>query len=317
VFDGSTHRALAHGGGPFDSGTEALPLGWRIREAMDAGGDTHLLEHAWDRWRPATCMPDRCFCEPVRDGVIRQPVNTWSNLAFVLVGLMVIGVGSRDLVRSSGRAGGASNPIRTQPVSPMVYGVAAISIGLCSMLYHSSMAFAGQAIDVLSMYLMTGFMVLYNVSRLRRMDDRVFLACYVVMNVSLGYASIQWPILRRYIFVALMVAALVSEAVVCWRRRPKANVAFLYGALVSLVGACTMWILDVTRIVCAPDSWFQGHAMWHVLMAAVIGFIYLYYCSDVGGLGVGVRGGECESMGVRECGSGMVVYTEEGVKCRA
>ena len=24
----------------------------------------------WEAWRPATCMPDSCFCEAVREGVI-------------------------------------------------------------------------------------------------------------------------------------------------------------------------------------------------------------------------------------------------------
>ena len=58
------------------------------------------------------------------------------------------------------------------------------------------------------------------------------------------------------------------------------NEAFLVAAIASLVMACSAWILDVTRVVCAPDSWLQGHAMWHVLMAAVIGWMYLYYRSE-------------------------------------
>ena len=58
------------------------------------------------------------------------------------------------------------------------------------------------------------------------------------------------------------------------------NEAFLVAAIASLVMACSAWILDVSRVVCAPDSWLQGHAMWHVLMAAVIGWMYLYYRSE-------------------------------------
>src|SRR5512137_1935975 len=43
----------------------------------------------WGDWRPATCLPDACFCEAIGAGTIRQPVNTWSNLAFVWVGAFI------------------------------------------------------------------------------------------------------------------------------------------------------------------------------------------------------------------------------------
>ena len=44
----------------------------------------------WDSWRPATCLPDDCFCEALGEGLIRQPANTWSSFAFVAVALWVL-----------------------------------------------------------------------------------------------------------------------------------------------------------------------------------------------------------------------------------
>ena len=58
------------------------------------------------------------------------------------------------------------------------------------------------------------------------------------------------------------------------------NLSFFYAALVTLVAACACWIVDITGTVCLPNSWFQAHAMWHVLIAATIGFVYLYYRSE-------------------------------------
>ncbi len=280
---GSTPEALDHAATAADArlggGAAVAPRTAGGRGGADPAA-ARLLDYSWDGWRPATCMPEHCFCEPIHAGAIRQPVNTWSNLGFVFVGLLAIAIARHDLPRAA--RWGTSNLIRTRLVYPAVYGTAAVLIGIGSMFYHSSLAFAGQVVDVISMYLMTTFMVIYNVSRMRRLSDRTFLASYLVANVALGYVSIAWPVLRRYIFVVLMVAALASEWAVRRTRRPKVNAAFLYGALASLVGACTMWILDVTRVLCSPGSWFQGHAVWHVLMAAVIGFIYLYYRSEAG-----------------------------------
>jgi len=255
-----------------------LPPG-QVRGGMISLG-SRLLDTSWKGWRPATCMPDRCFCERIRPGTIRQPVNTWSNLAFVLTGLFVIAMAGRDLARAS--RSGTSNPMRTRPVYPAVYGIATILIGIGSMFYHMSLAFAGQVLDVLSMYLLTSFMLLYNLSRMRRMRSGTFVVCYLLLNVAVGYGSIRLPVLRRYLFLALLLAVGVSKVVVRRKRRPRMTMAFLVAGLVSLVMACAIWILDITRVVCAPGSWFQGHAMWHVLMAALIGFIYLYYRSEDG-----------------------------------
>jgi hypothetical protein len=123
-------------------------------------------------------------------------------------------------------------------------------------------------------------MILYNLSRLRRMSGGAFVASYLVANVVLGAMSMQWPFLRRYIFVALALAVLVSELFVRRRCRPRMNVRYFVAALVSLALAAASWILDITRIICSPDSWFQGHAMWHVMMAAVCAFVFLYYRSE-------------------------------------
>jgi type IV secretory pathway VirB2 component (pilin) len=170
--------------------------------------------------------------------------------------------------------------MRRKFVYPAVYGVVTVLIGIGSTFYHMSLAFAGQVVDIISIYLLTSFMLLYNLSRTRRMGNGAFVGYYLLSNVLLGFISIRVPVLRRYIFLALLVAVLVSEVVIRRKRRPRMNVAFMVVALVSLVLGCTAWILDVTRVVCSPESWLQGHAMWHVLMAAVIGFMYLYYRSE-------------------------------------
>jgi len=276
---------------------------------------SRLLDYSWAGWRPATCMPDRCFCEPVRSGAIRQPVNTWSNLAFILTGLGVIGMGIHDLSQAS--RSGTFNPMRHKFVYPAVYGIVTILIGMGSIFYHMSLAFAGQVVDVLSMYLLTSFMLLYNLSRTRRMGNGAFVGLYLLLNVLLGYISIRVPVLRRYIFVVLLVAVLTSELIVRRKRRPRMNEAFLVAAIASLVMACSAWILDVSRVVCAPDSLLQGHAMWHVFMAAVIGWMYLYYrseldisniCSYNMGGGNSGRAGETQAAGaadlLRACGGG-------------
>ena len=39
-----------------------------------------FIEGNWNSWEQATCMPDHCFCEKPRDHLLRQPINTWTNM---------------------------------------------------------------------------------------------------------------------------------------------------------------------------------------------------------------------------------------------
>jgi hypothetical protein len=237
-----------------------------------------VLIQPWRGLPPATCMPDHCFCERVRSGVICQPVNTWSNLGFVCAGLVALATAVHDFTLAPSKA--RANLMVAHWVYPVTYGVAAILIGLGSMIYHSSLAFFGQVFDVLAMYLLTSFMVMYNLSRLRRVRAGVFFGVYLLANVALGYASIRWPVSRRYIFVLLLLSVLASEVFVRRGCRSRGDGAYFTAALASLALACTAWVLDITRAVCAPDGWLQAHALWHVFMAAAIGCVYFYYRSE-------------------------------------
>ncbi len=268
---------VAHAG---VSAAESHPLGGAT--ALSTVASSSLVSSfSWAGWRPATCMPDACFCERVRDGAIRQPINTWSNLAFFLSGLAVVVTGGLD--RLVGSRSDRLNPMRTHFVYPAVLGAATALIGFGSVIYHSSMTFIGQSMDVISIYLLLGFMLVYNLSRARSrgMGSGVFVALYLLLNAGLAVMAVKWPVSRRYIFVALILAILATEFVIRRTRRPAMSQPLFYAALGSLALACIAWVLDVTRVICWPDSWFQAHAMWHVLTAAAAGFVYLYFRSEI------------------------------------
>jgi hypothetical protein len=55
-----------------------------------------------------------------------------------------------------------------------------------------------------------------------------------------------------------------------------------------LVAAGLAWAVDLVAVAglagvgCAPAGWLQGHALWHILMAALIGLVYFYFRSEEG-----------------------------------
>jgi hypothetical protein len=200
------------------------------------------LAPSWDGFQPASCLP-HCFCEAVRAGAIKQPANTWSNLGFVFVGGLVVGAG-RD----------------------RAFGWAIVFLGPASMALHATLTLGGQWIDVVSMYLVPTLLVARNV--------RAPLWAYVVVNGALGGVMWVWPGTRRWLFVGLLVVLVASELKV---PRPRRLLALAAAAFAS---AATAWALDMTGTVCAPESWLQGHALWHLGCAAAVGLLYAHSVTE-------------------------------------
>jgi len=66
------------------------------------------------------------------------------------------------------------------------------------MIYHASLTFFGQTIDVISMYLLTSAILFYGVGRLSRLGNRTLLICYLATNGALAYTVIRWPIVTGF-----------------------------------------------------------------------------------------------------------------------
>lgn len=233
------------------------------------------IDYSWSNWKPASCMPDNCFCEIIHPGAIAQPANAWSSFGFVLVGLLVIRQSGEDVRRRG------TNLMTSQRAYPVVFGTALIIIGLGSAFYHASLTFAGQFFDVMGMYLAAVFILLYNFSRVSALSARRFVLIYVLLNLILAFILLEWPALRRYIFAALVLFSLWPEYRVRTQKQLKINGFFLHAAWWTLVAAFIIWVLDLTKILCNPNSWLQGHALWHLLGTIAAGFLYLYYRSEL------------------------------------
>lgn len=232
----------------------------------------------WQTWRPATCMPDGCFCEQIRSGSVAQPANTWSSLSFVFVGLAILFEETRILARNP-----RSKHSAAEIASPVVLGVYVFSlmmIGMGSAFYHASLTFAGQFFDVMGMYLFITFVILLNFSRLKKLSGLGFAGGFIITNFALAYVLIVFPEFRRYIFGGLVAAAVALEFIVRKKNPLAARVAWLHGALSAFGLAFLIWTLDITKIACEPASWMQGHAAWHILGAVAGGMLYSYYRSE-------------------------------------
>lgn len=221
---------------------------------------------SWEHWSQASCMPDHCFCEQVRDGLIRQPSNTWSSLAFCLAGAWILA----EAVRRSDLKG-------ARPIEGAAFGVAVFLVGATSAFYHASLTFLGQWLDVQSMYLLAMFPVAVNIDALRPGKPRLFWATYLGINVALGVLLFAVPEVRRYAFGLALGSVIATEVLVrrrtgrAWPLRPMVAA----GALQAI--AFGIWALDISHTVCDPTGPIQGHALWHGLGAIASTRLWRYF----------------------------------------
>ena len=153
-------------------------------------------------------------------------------------------------------------------------------IGLGSAFYHASLTFVGQLLDVSGMYVLITFALLYSLNRLYKGGRFDFILTYAGTNILLFFLQTMLPGVRRYVFGVLAVSVLATE--IYRRRRALISIdgKWLLQAAGVMALALAIWVLDITKTLCAPYSIVQGHAIWHLLGAVASYCLYRYYSSE-------------------------------------
>jgi Ceramidase len=219
---------------------------------------------------PATCTTTHCFCENPRIGsLFQQPSNSWSSFGYVLAGFFL-------MLDALSRKGTNAFP----PEGAIMFGIAAITVGVGSVLLHATLTLWGQFADVLGMYLVSGFSLVYALAKIAGLNRTKSAVLYIAICTVLVIVLLVVPEARRWLFFAVLLTALILE--IAFARPLRPNVILRYLLLAALVKAIGfgVWLLDQNRILCAPDSLIQGHAFWHLCGAVSLWLTYCYFRSE-------------------------------------
>jgi hypothetical protein len=246
-----------------------------VATAVVSGG---LLALAlWQGWLGPDVGRGATFCEAARDGVVRQPANTFSNVGFVVAGLLIAWhAGARVRV-------GPSLPAHRYLATAMACVVVLLGPGSAAM--HATQSALGGHLDMLSMYLFASFAVAYATMRWLRGGVRLFAAMFVggvVLCELVGGWGGAVPVVMssgNAVFGLLLLGATALEVSIMRRGEATGQRRFAYASLASILIAFAIWNATKARL-CDPQSLVQGHAIWHVLCALAAYLLYRYYASE-------------------------------------
>jgi len=246
--------------------------------------------HPWSDWTQTSDLRRSGYSERVRlDCLIRTPANTWSNLAYIAVGLYCIVLVRIDLDRIPHPSDGY---LLATPVFGAFFGSGCILLGICSGFFHASLTRIAQHADVSAMF--TPLLVLVGLN-----CGRLF------PSVSIGTS--QRPIATWPLWIMLVVITNILLCIYKWSFSSRTVLEILIlliggfgfldfirqdfrfrisvfmkirwlvvsGLLLAVAVVCRQ--LDVARRFTNPDSLIQGHALWHLFTAMALASMYWYY----------------------------------------
>ncbi len=203
----------------------------------------------WQGFTPADCAEycehsHRCGSLSTRAS-IQQPLNTWSNLGFLLVGALAIA--------------------RTRDAGGLLFGAGCGVLAAGSFLFHASVTREFQWLDVVGMYAALAAVAARAVHDAGRIGWRIVLPAYAA--VLLALALYKWMLPTTLVLVAL--ASIASSGLVVLGREGRTTLRAGVAPLALIAIAFVVREADVKRWLCWPDSvLYQGHALWHLLSAA-------------------------------------------------
>jgi hypothetical protein len=240
----------------------------------------------WYIWFGNEPKDSGAFAESITPGIFRTRANTWSNLFYIIVGIYIVAYSWWDARRTTTDR----DPYAVrQPALMALYGLACIVLGFGSGFMHASMMPFGHKADVFGMFfvfialiaLQWGRWIPYLPFTNRRWPSWPVIAIIAIVvsmllfiyRKELGKAE---TILGR--LTLLIGLGIVVDLI--WRRYSQ-QYLWLLLAIISLAVGGYLQRADVARRFNPSDAWLQGHAVWHLLTAAMYAFMAIFYRSEV------------------------------------
>lgn len=190
------------------------------------------------------------FCEKQLCGIVVEPANTWSNIGYLIVAILIL----------------RSRHTGTRARGRFFWSTLILFIG--STLFHLSGTWWGKFLDVGAMFCLSMSILTTSLERRYKIEKRNGIIIFVG-GIILSLLYLYFVKRGLYLFAAQLAVSTLLE---------RKNVRRVWKSLFFFGIAFTFWILDVKRFWCDPDNHFiSGHAVWHLCASVAIWMFFKSY----------------------------------------
>lgn len=203
--------------------------------------------------------PNIDWCEEKLCSLVVTPFNSWTNLAYLLVALLMW-LGARN---------------SSQP-SLRLFAPATAVTGITSFVYHQSLNIFCQTLDFLGMYACCMLLLMANMQRTHSWAPgrRGMIHYWIAVGALTGLTAASFLLgIAAQIYVAVLILLIIwTELAQAARSR-----RYFWLSILAMAAASVLSALDLARVVCeAANHWFQPHGLWHIMTALAIYLAFLH-----------------------------------------
>ncbi len=232
-----------------------------------------------------------CYCERLRgekpgDVWLAQPMNTISNLWFVVSGLVIAHASDSRSFPSRKWWEEKTNPITRDKLYSATYSLISCLLGVGSTCLHASFTAWGRQVDMIAMYLLASFSLIYPFLKNGTLNRQQAVWSYCFLSACLVYwtVAIGTPEQTRRLFTTLIVSSWAIELFTVdddtAKHNKEARKILLSNVALFIVGVLIWKASESSGPLCYPDSLWQGHSLWHLQSAIAIAGQYFYYVAE-------------------------------------
>lgn len=246
-----------------------------------------LEEGVWGEFDSMRCdryceNSHQCDHELEDRPVVQQPFNTWTNLAYCIVGLLPV-------------------TTRRLDISTTAFFVANLYLCIGSFMFHASLTQFWATVDAAAMYTVLTTLAGHGVHAVFGLRWNWIAVAVVVMGTALTFLR-EWVANNNLVLCFAVVIGMLSTTLTVQRiyrivkrsveddcghskkhsqvRKWSKSIMILLVATTPLFLFCAAVVcreMDEKRAWCDPESLIQGHGIWHCLTALAIHFVWRFF----------------------------------------
>jgi len=228
----------------------------------------HQMQCTWYDLTEKYGAPNIKWCEQTLCQFISEPANTWSNLGFLMVGILIYVYATKN-----------KHPWSLKQFGPIVF-----IMGSLSFIYHFSNFYLTQILDFVGMFFFVGWALGRNLIRIGKLKPQQLIPFNLIYSAVLTVIMHLMYINEIKFQVLIIISGLLIIATeFAARKVNKVDYKWFFITLGLLIVAFSFSLSDIEHFWCNPENhgWFeQGHAIWHWTCSTAMFALYLFQSQE-------------------------------------